>query len=220
LGGWDIQAADSRPPFLEEVLYENQFHFIVFSKAVNCKTIQDIKELHRQHPHTIIIYYYSYIKHRQFIDLYEAGVECCVIGEDQQSTLVEALNKLWLKHWRRIPDAILSKERERFCVRGKKILSYLESRQLKYCNIASLARHLGISESHCRMEFKNNFGTSFREFKKKLFKHYESVLLFEYKLKPHEIYEILNYHNLSGYSRAFKARHGESWRTTRHVYSQ
>lgn len=220
LNGWTVQAADSKKLLLQGDLQDKQFHFYIFSKSLNNRTMQEIAELHHRHPHSIIIYYYSYIKHRQFIDLHEAGVQCCIVGENQQKTLIEALEKLWLHHWRRIPESFLPQKGQNLSARGRKILGYIERQDLTQCNIASLARYLEISGSHCRMEFKGNFGTSFREFKKKLFRHYESVLLFEYRLKPNEIYEILNYHHLSGYSRAFKARHGKTWRTTRYVHSQ
>ena len=68
-----------------------------------------------------------------------------------------------------------------------------------------------MSESYFRKEFKKYFNLSFREFKARLMNHYESMLLFEKHLKPYHVSEILNYKNISSFSRSFKIRNGSSW---------
>jgi AraC-like DNA-binding protein len=107
----------------------------------------------------------------------------------------------------------LEKDRDYLSKKAQQILKFVESRPLRECNTYSLALSLNISESHFRKEFKRHLKINFREFKKRLFAHYETVLLFEKKLKPGDIFKILDYKNISAFSRSFKMRHGDSWQS-------
>ena len=195
---------------LNEFLKESEFHFLVFAKNLDNQSIQELKSFHQNHPQTKIVYYYSLLKHDQFIKLDETGISCCIVGNHQQLVLQNVLNDLWEKHWKRIPDFLLPAKRDELSARTNRIIKFIENKQLKKCNLISIAEHLNISQNQCRTEFKRNIGIYFRDFKKRLFNHYESVLLFEKKFRPKEVCKLLNYKDLSGYSRAFKERHGKS----------
>ena len=199
-------------------LKNKELHFIVYSKSLVLSSIQELINLRSCYPQAIIIYYHPHLRHRQFISLSEVGVNCCIIGDSQQHVLINTLQRFWEDHWKRINNSILPVKRKDLSFREKKILKYIEDNHLRTCNTASLADFLKISESHFRAIFKQNFGITFRDFKQRLFNSYESVLLFEKKLKPNEVCELLSYKNFSGYSRAFKDRHGKSLSKARAEY--
>ena len=92
------------------------------------------------------------------------------------------------------------------------ILAYIEDHELSNCSIKSIADYLELSPSHFRSEFRKNFGLNFRDFKQKLFSHYEQVLLIKKGYKPKEVFKLLNYANLANLSRSFRNRHGDNWR--------
>ena len=190
-------------------LKNKELHFVVYSKSLIRSSIQELINIRNTYPQATIIYYYPYLRYRQFISLSEAGVHGCIIGDYQQDILINTLERFWEDHWKRIKNSILPVKRKELSFRERKILKYIEDNHLRTCNTESLADFLNISESYFRAIFKQSFGLSFRDFKKKLFNYYESILLFEKKLKPNKVCDLLNYKNLSGYSRAFKDRHGK-----------
>ncbi len=219
--GWEIHVLPPRAAAvasIKSIFREKELHFLVYAKRINKDSLQELKTLHKVFPQVTIVYYCPYLNYCQFLYLYDCGVSSCVVGEEEPHKLMNRLGHLWRCHWKQIPDSFLAVPRDELSCRAGKVLTYIETYQLKHYNSASLAKFLGISKSHFRTEFRQEFGYSFREFKRKLFKHYESVLLFEYHLKPNEIYKYLNYRYLSGYSRAFKVRHGQPWRSRLSVY--
>ena len=199
-------------------LENKELHFVVYSKSLIRSSIQELIALRNCYPQVVIIYYHPYLRHRQFIGLSEAGVNHCIIGDCQEQTLIKALEKSWEDHWKRIQNSLLPVNIKDLSFRERKILEYIEDNHLRTCNTVSLANFLNISESHFRAVFKQSFGITFRNFKKKLFNYYESVLLFEKKLRPTDVSKLLNYKNFSGYSRAFKDRHGKPLSKVRAEY--
>lgn len=214
LEGWKIHYINSDETSfqaLTQQIRREEFFFIVILKKVSDATANSLIRLRRAYPLLFIIYYNTQLKDQEFSKLYLAGVDYCFIGDARQLNLLKKLQELWQNHWRRIPQDLRNKSDSEPTVRVKSIFTLIETKPLHNLSSIVLARHLNISENHFRMEFKKYFGLNFREFKQQLFFRYESYLLFEKKLKPREVFDILNYTNLSAFSRSFKTRHGTSW---------
>jgi len=214
LDGWEFTDFKFNNKTVEAIknLDQSEIHFLVFSKMVNKKTLSELKFIRENNPLIKILYIGEQLKHRDFALLHEAGVNFCLVGENVCINLINSLEHLWENHWKRIPDVLLYKSRQELHPRAKKVLNFIENKSLKYLNISNISSFVGISESYLRAEFRKYFGMSFRVFKQKLLSYYEEKLLFEESLKPINIYEILKYKNLSGFSRSFKKRHGISCR--------
>jgi len=121
------------------------------------------------------------------------------------------LKKLFAERWKKIPEGLFKYDYDILPSRAKRILRFIENTPIKLFNTEHIAKHLRMSQSHFRKEFKNYFGINFRQFKQILLGHYEDILLFERNLKPRNVYQVLDYKNLSAFSRSFKTRHGKSW---------
>lgn len=214
LDNWNVYYQKSDKYELSSVrnrIIKNEVHFVLVEKEINNSTINDLKIIRKSHPLIHIIYYYSQLRDNEFVDLFNAGIDFCIIGDARQVNLLKTLKELWQNHWRRIPQDLLIQSDISQSVKVSSICSYIETTPIPNLTSNELAQHLRISESHFRMEFKKLFKINFREFKQKLFFYYESVLLFEKNLKPREVFDLLKYKNLSAFSRSFKARHGKSW---------
>ncbi len=215
LDGWDIH-----PQIVQEYNVNNihndfrdfDLHFIVFTSSLNSRSHHELKIIRNNNPWTYIIYYNSLLVNQQFLKLSELGVNSCIVGIDRKKNLIEYLDKLWLHHWKRIPEKIYANFTNIKSPRAKKIIKYLENKPVTECTSGKISEYLNISKSHLRAEFKSHFGINFREFKQRLFNHYESELLLSNKYKPSDICKILNYKYIANYSRSFKTRHGECWR--------
>ena len=188
------------------------FHFFIYSKELSADSAREIKDLREQMPFVFIVYYYSSLIDAQFMELASLKVDSCIIGVYRKSYLRELIPRLWQSHWKRIPESIYAAETSKLNERSQKILSYIEDHELSNCSIKSIADFLGLSPSHFRSEFRKNLGLNFRDFKQKLFSHYEEVLLIKKGYKPKEVFKLLNYANLANLSRSFRKRHGDNWR--------
>jgi AraC-like DNA-binding protein len=196
---------------IERQILENEAYFLICSKIFSDAIAHDLHELYVRNPLLTIIYFYSVLNEREFVELHRAGIKYCFVGAERESNLKAALRKLSRQHWKKIPESIYASNYKDLAPRAKKTLKFIEHTPIKYCNTETIARFLNISQSHFRKEFKKYFDKPFRVFKQELLQHYENILLFEKKLRPHHIYSILDYKNLSAFSRSFKARHGVNW---------
>jgi AraC-like DNA-binding protein len=215
LTGWDIHLHNVQKDNVRKIrtAYRNiDLHFLVYSIHLNQKSLKDLQLIREDNPWTFIIYYNSLLVNQQFLRLSELGVNSCIVGVDRKKYLKEYIQKVWLEHWKRIPDQIYPKSDSVLPPRAKKIKIYLENRPIKDYTVEKISNDLKISQSHFRAEFKQHFGINFREFRQRLFNHYESVLLLSGNYKPADVCKILNYKYMANYSRSFKMRHGESWR--------
>lgn len=211
---WNIWFMDNNEVTLRDIdlfLRKQDIHFLIFSMEFDAEAAQNLLYLHNHYPLLQIIYYYTQFKSGEFAELAQVGINYCIIGDARQINLIKKLNQLWESHWRRIPDALLPEDEQHLTARLRQMIMFIETRPLRNLSTSELARSLKISESHLRIEFKRFFNISFREYKQKLFHHYESILLLEKQIKPKQVYEILNYKNISAFSRSFKSRHGETW---------
>lgn len=196
---------------ITRLIKTNEILFLLFSREWQTESRALMAELRRAHPLMAIIYYYPQLRSGEFAELYNAGFEYCIVGDSRQINLIKTLNQLWETHWRRIPQQMLSQRDEYNPKRMKQILNFIEKKPIKMINAKNIAEALHISEGQFRAEFKKYFTRSFREFKQDLLRHYETILLFDKKLKPKDIFEDLDYKNISAFSRSFKSRHGRSW---------
>lgn len=211
---WNIWFMDNNEVTVRDIdllLKKQDIHFLIFSLEFDAEAAQNLLYLHNNHPLLQIIYYYTQLKSNEFTELAQVGIDYCIIGDTRQIHLIKKLKQLWNGHWRRIPGSLLPTEERNYTARLHQIIRFLETKPLRYLCTSELAKSLKISESHLRIEFKRFFNISFREYKQKLFQHYESILLLEKQIKPKQVYEVLNYKNISAFSRSFKSRHGKTW---------
>jgi len=215
LGGWDLHLHDVHTDSVENIKqgYKNiDLHYLIYSAPINQKSLQELDTIRRNNPWTYIIYYNSHLVNQQFLKLSELGINSCIVGVDRKKNLREYLGRLWGLHWKRIPEKIYPNSNDITSPRAKKVIKFLENKPVTECTTGKISAFLNISQSHFRAEFKSQFGINFREFKQRLFNHYESELLLSNKYKPGDICKILNYKYIANYSRSFKSRHGDCWR--------
>ncbi|WP_457565902.1 hypothetical protein [Caldithrix abyssi] len=201
---WILYQKSDNAKTLNQKLKNREIHFII-SNRIDDFILDRIRE---RFPVSPIIYYASRLDSQTLKRLYRAGIEHCVIGDSRQALLIDLLHKLWEKHWKRLPSALLPKKKTVFV---KKVARFIEEEPISFFNIKYMANTLQLTEYQFRDQFKKSFQVNFRTFKQKVLDHYESLLLFEKKLTPGRIYPMLNYRNLSAFSRSFKVRHGNSW---------
>jgi AraC-like DNA-binding protein len=214
LPDWDcyiFNSLSSSEPHIKRQIREKEIHFFIYESFLDHEAAMLLAHLQHQFPLLSVIYYNALLKDGEFSELHHAGISHCIVGESRQINLIDTLNKLWSLHWKRVPDHILEAPTSQLSPRAGMIIRMIEHNPIRECNTFHLAKELSISESHFRKEFKRHFQMNFREFKNRLFTHYETVLLLERKLRPGHIFEILDYKNISAFSRSFKMRHGNSW---------
>jgi len=215
LDDWDIFPHNLHTNDVKNIAFEFRhidLHYLIYTGQLNPESILDLRIILENNPWTHIIYYHPVLMNQQFRRLAEIGVNSCIIGVERKKYLKKTLENLWLKHWKRIPEGIYNGSKSLRTARAKKIISFLENKPITECTSLKIANHLKISQSYLRAEFKAYFGMNFREFKQKLFIHYESELLLEQNYKPSEVCKILNYKYIANYSRSYRMRHGNSWR--------
>jgi AraC-like DNA-binding protein len=215
LGGWEIYACDLQDHSVQSIhtnFKSIDLHFLIYTSQINPRSLKDLSIIRKNNRWTYIIYYNSHLVNQQFLKLSELGVNSCIVGVDRKKNLKEYLQKLWSHHWKRVPEQIHPDSNNLSSPRAKKIIKFIENRPITDCNTSKMSEYLSISQSHFRAEFKSQFGINFREFKQRLFNHYESELLLSNKYKPSDICKILNYKYIANYSRSFKSRHGDCWR--------
>ncbi len=214
LQGWTISFSGnnhSSPEALIHFVAESDFYFVLYSQDLHESSLKQLSALRRTFPLVRIIFYNSQMKSEEFAHLYLAGVDYCVIGDARQFHLIKVLRELWQNHWKRIPLNIIPEKAFPLSSRDQMIINLIETHPVKNFTSNHIADYLNISESHFRAEFRKAFLMSFRNFKQKVLYHYESELLFQRNLKPKEIFDVLDYKNISAFSRSFKTRHGQSW---------
>ena len=220
LSDWDIFSHNLQTNDVKNIASEFnhlELHYIIYTSQLDPDSIEDLRVLLENNPFSHILYYHPILMNQQFRRLAELGVNSCVIGVERKKYLKETLENLWSKHWKRIPEDIYKRSKSLRTARAKKIISFLENKPITECTAQKIANHLKISQSHLRAEFKACFGMNFREFKQKLFNHYESELLLAHNYKPSEVCKILNYKYIANYSRSYRMRHGNSWRRSQEL---
>ncbi len=214
LEGWEFFFSDgSRAPFsyVEKYLNSQAIYFVLCMKPLSDKTIQELGLIHSLFPLIQLIYYHPTLRNTQFSQLQNSGADTCIIGEDRRDFLQETLNKEWQNHWKRIPWYLYNINDADLPPRARRVIRFIENNPLSFCNTRSISAYLQISDSHFRAEFRADFSMNFREFKQRVMTHYESILLLEKKMRPGEIISIMDYKNISNFSRSFKSRHGMTY---------
>lgn len=201
---WIVHYSDADTNRFLKGLKNKEIHFIITSN-IDEFVFDRVKNHFFLSP---IIFYAPRLDSTTLNFLYKKGINHCVVGDGRQVHLINLLKRLWSQHWKRIPEHLKSISNSIF---AKNILTFIEEEPIKFFNITHMSRHLQLTEYQFRDIFKKTFNTNFRTFKQMVLDHYESVLLFEKKLTPGQIYPMLNYRNLSAFSRSFRLRHGTSW---------
>ncbi len=212
--GWQFKYFDSKKHPVNDIkdqILDEEINFLICLKAFSPQVVKELYHLYKHFPLLTIIYFNPVLKDSEFAEIYNAGIKYCFVGEQRQLNLKTTLKKLYSEHWKKIPERLFDYKYELLPSRAKQTLRYIENAPVKLFNIEHVAKHLSMSKSHFRKEFKSFFGINFRQFKQTLLGHYEDILLFERSLKPRNIFQILDYKNLSAFSRSFKTRHGSSW---------
>ena len=215
LNDWDIFPHNLQTNDVKNIAIEFRqldLHYLIYTGQLNNESVLNLKIILENNPWTHTIYYNSTLMNQQFRRLAELGVNSCIVGVERKKYLRESLENLWLKHWKRIPESIFIPGEGSRSPRAKKIINYLENKRIRECTPQKIATYLNISRSHFRSEFKACFGINFREFRQRLFNHYESELLLSQKYKPADICAMMDYKYIANYSRSFRTRHGDSWR--------
>ena len=214
LPDWDVIYVSSEIEsfnHLSLLLKDNEIHFIVFALPLSETNMDLILNLMQNFPLVPIIYYAASLHSKNFQLLQRMGIKHCVVGDGRQLLLIDTLQELWQKHWKRVPHHLLPVNKSDFI---KKVVEIIQNEPIRNLNIHFIAQKMGLSDDQIREMFKKQFGQNFRAFKQALLDHYETHLLFKKGLKPGKIYSALNYQNLSAFSRSFRIRHGSSWQAT------
>ena len=156
LEDWDIHPQNVQVKSVNDIHIDSRdfdLHFLVFTSKLNSKSLHDLKLIRNNNPLTFIIYYNSLLVNQQFLELSELGVNSCVVGFNRKKNLIEYLEKLWLKHWKRIPEKIYANSTNNNTPRAKKIIKYLEDKAITECTTGKISEYLDISKSHFRSEF-------------------------------------------------------------------
>ncbi len=212
---WNIKVFRSLhiyPILTSFAVEDTEWHFILLGQKFKPDTVRTLKLIRNLFPLTHLVYASPALTKKQVFTLYQIGVNSCFVGENRICDFLSFLDQLWQVHWKRIPVELIPQNRDDLPSRAKRILNYIEEHPLNCFNIANLSKHLNISESHFRAEFKCYFKLNFRNFKRELLSHYEDILVAKYRLRPAVLYKSMDYNSVSGFSRSFKNRHGESWR--------
>ncbi len=208
---WQIVYVNGQiPPHTTSLnlIKKEDIHFLVFSREPGQSLFEEIASLHKAFPLLLMIYYFPQLKNIEFAQLYESGFHFCIVGDARQVNLIRTLKNLWNEHWRRLPDWLAPETKSKQC---QEMIQLIEGLPIDRLNAEALAVAMNMEERPFRRNFQDNFGYSFKTFKKRLFTHYEQVLLFEKQLSARQTAEALRYKHLSSFSRSFKNRHGQSW---------
>jgi len=198
---------------INNLINENEAHILLCAKTLDDLCLHNVDSFYKQNPFFTFIYFNTVLKDGDFSKIHKAGFSYCIVVNARHINLKLVLQKLIDDNWKKIPEDFFEKDLTRMSSKAKSIVEYIETHPINKFNITSIAKFIEISPSHLRKEFKKIFNSNFRTFKQKLLSHYEDILLLEKKFMPHHIFKILDYKNLSAFSRSFKTRHGKSWRT-------
>lgn len=210
---WTVHFCNTDTNRFLKSLKSKEIHFIITSN-IDEFVFDRIKSHFFLSP---LIYYAPKLDSATLNFLYKKGIKHCVVGDGRQVHLINLLKKLWDHHWKRIPDHFKAINNSPF---ANNVFTFIEEQPLKFFNINYMSRHFQLTEYQFREIFKKTFNTNFRAFKQTILDHYETVLLFEKKLTPGQIYPMLNYRNLSAFSRSFRLRHGTSWQNVMRLQLQ
>jgi AraC-like DNA-binding protein len=177
-----------------------------------CLPTDQLKEEHlmlqERFPHVYFIYYYPTFSVDNFHYNNFGHFTNLVVGDKRIGHLSEILLQLTKNFWKKIPLQDLEIEYSRLSPRMKRVLNYIETHELKFCNAIRIAEFLEISPGYFSQEFKKEFKYSFRAFMQKLIDHYEYIILNRLDLSAKSASKILGYSELSSFSRSFKKRKG------------
>jgi len=214
LSGWDIYYFNSLIGGISDFnisAREYEINFIIVTTLSGEGISNSLSQIHSKFPYIKILYYAHSLQSGVFEQFESYSIRHCAVGQNRYDSLIKLLADLDANHWRRIPYDLFEIKSDLLPPRAKRILRYLENMPIRKCSVEELSGLIRISQSHFRKEFRTYFGMNFRRFKQLLIGHYEDRLLFDEHLRPGQIFTLLDYKNLSAFSRSFHQRHGKTW---------
>ncbi len=214
LSGWDFYHFDSLTGGLSDFksnIKNYEISFIVVATPLKDAHTALLADIHAEFPYVKMLFYGQSLQNGTFERFEICAIQHCAVGQNRHDSLLRILRQLENQHWRKIPYDILGVKLKNLPPRAKRILRYIENMPIQKCTVEEISKVIRISQSHFRKEFRVYFGMNFRHFKQLLIGYYEDRLLFELNLRPGQIFELLNYKNLSAFSRSFHSRHGKTW---------
>jgi len=177
-----------------------------------CLPTEQLTEKHfllqEKFPHVYFIYYYPTFNVDNFHYNNFGHFTNLVVGDKRINHLRDIFIQLTKNFWKKIPLQEFGIEYSRLSPRMKRVINYIETNELKYCNAIRIAEFLEISPGYFSQEFKREFEISFRKFMQKLIDHYEYIIMNRLDLSAKSASQILGYSELSSFSRSFKKRKG------------
>lgn len=192
---------------ISEFLSCNSTQFIIIADDLT-ENKDEIMQLAERYPYLYFIYYYPQLNVNRFDYSELTRFSHIIVGEHRIKALSEILLQLTRDYWKKIPYSKFNLAYEQMSPRLKRVMTYIESHDLKNCATVSIAHHLEISPGYFSQEFKRETSYTFREFMQKLLDHYEFIILDSLNLSAKSASEILGYSELSSFSRSFKKRKG------------
>jgi len=201
------------PNYFQDIINLNSF---IIARPVQfvliCIPADNLKDDHfilqEKFPHVYFIYYYPTFNVDNFHYNNFGHFTNLIVGDKRVEHLSEILIQLKHNFWKKIPLREFGIIFNRLSPRMKRVMNYIETHDLKYCNAVKIAQFLEISPGYFSQEFKREFTVSFRKFMQKLIDHYEFIILNKLDVSAKSASQILGYSELSSFSRSFKKRKG------------
>jgi len=192
---------------LTDFLISGPVQFVIISVSADNLT-EEYFLLQEKFPQLYFIYYFPTFNVDNFHYNNFGHFANLIVGENRIEYLSEILIQLTSSFWKKIPIQDFGIDYSRLSPRMKRVIYYIETHELKYCNALRIAEFLEISPGYFSQEFKKEFKQSFRKFMQKLIDHYEYIILNKLDLSAKSASQILGYSELSSFSRSFKKRKG------------
>lgn len=192
---------------MADFLKNNVIQFIIVADDLTDKK-DEIMKLAGHYPYLYFIYYYPQLNINRFDYSELTRFSHIIVGEHRVKALSEILLQLTRDYWKKIPYGKFDLVYDQMSPRLKRVMTYIESHDLKDCATINIAHHLEISPGYFSQEFKRETSFTFREFMQKLLDHYEFIILDSLNLSAKSASKILGYSELSSFSRSFKKRKG------------
>ena len=192
---------------ISDFLTHNSTQFIIIADDLTDQK-DEIMRLAERYPYLYFIYYYPQLNINRFDYSELTRFSHIIVGEHRVKALSEILLQLTRDYWKKIPYSKFEMVFDTMSPRLKRVMTFIESHDLKDCATANIAHYLEISPGYFSQEFKRETNYTFREFMQKLLDHYEFIILDSLNLSAKSASEILGYSELSSFSRSFKKRKG------------
>jgi len=197
---------------LSEINFNNGFSSVLFLLVTEIEEnhLPYLKEAQLIYPGVTTLVYNNSLSISKLNDVSELKLVRFVAGENRQDLLKELIAKIKEDYWRTIPFEKFGIKFNQLSSRLQRALRFIESTDIRSCNIQTIAEYLNISPGYFSQEFKKETGLSFRRFMQRVLYYYEDIILLRGNIPTKNISKLLGYSELSSFSRSFKKRKGIS----------